>query len=1811
LRTLFEQPTIRELARTIEVSRGSGIDFPTMSSSTSRGGKVPLSFAQERLWFLHQIDSDSSFYNIAAAIRVEGRVDEASLRRSMQELVCRHEALRTSFLTEEGKAYQVVNEEMEVSLLATDLRGYCPSDRIENALRMADDIAARSFDLRVGPLFRMGLFRLADHDSILVFCLHHIIADGWSVRILVNELSALYDQYSQARAYSLPSCKFQYADYVEWQREFLDDGALNRQLAYWTNKMEGAPDAIQLPSDWPRPTVQRFHGAAQEFFVSESLASRLRQLCRRRSATLYMATLAAFAVLLHRYSGQEDIVLGSPIANRTVQELESIVGLVANTVVIRIDLSGNPTFSQLLDQVRQTTLEAYANQDLPFERLVQVLQPTRESNRQPLFQVMFAYQNVPGASILASNLEFRPFELGRKTVQFDWNISLEESQGRLLGYWQYNTEMFQGRTIRRLVAHFSRLLSSCAANPEARLSELEMMSEGERRQVVVEWNATKSGGTERCVHELFQEQAARTPDAIAVADRDGQMSYAELDRKTNQQARYLREQGIGEGTTVGLCLERSLAMVMAQIAVLKAGSAYVPLDPEYPSRRLQYMAQDTGMKVVITTAACASRLGGHEAKQVLVEEMAGQITRFGGQPLGWSVNPESLAYLIYTSGSTGKPKGVMISHRALANHMSWMRTVVPLKPEDRVLQKTPFGFDASVWEFYAPLLEGACLVMAEPGGHKDPAYLVEMIAEKGITRLQVVPSLLEELVKQPGLVHCHSLEKVFSGGEVLSGKVQEKLAGLIKAELYNLYGPTEATIDATYWRCGSTLADRLNVPIGKPVNNTTTYVLDEQGHAVAVGVTGELYIGGEGLARGYWKRPDLTAERFIPNPFGEDGSRLYRTGDYVRWLPEGVLEYVGRKDEQVKIRGFRMELGEIETALREYKAVAEAVVVKKEEPATQVVAYLVAHKNLMLDLSDLRKQMQERLPDYMIPASFIVLDAFPRLPNGKLDRQALAGMGAEEGGKGRGKGEARTETERLLVEIWAEVLGAEGIGVEDNFFELGGDSILSIQIAAKAMKSGIKIGVRQIFEHQTIASLAGVAKRVEEERGEGEQVHGGVFELTPIQERYFEIGLENANYFNQAVMLKVEAEAGDIARVVEKLVEQHDALRMRFEQVEGRWRQRYAERERVAVTSRIDLRWVEEEEQRGELERQAEALQGSLDISEGPVLRVAIFELGKGERRMLTIVHHLVVDGVSWRILLEDLQRGLEQVERGEQIELGKKSTSYQRWAEALKGYAESEQVQEEQEYWRSVWEGVEERGTWELESGENVVGKAESVTVELTEEETGRLLQEAPKRYRCQVQELLLTAVAEAVREWSGQTGVVLDVEGHGREEIGEGVDVSRTVGWFTTVYPVRLELPEQKDEVEALKAVKQQLRAVPRHGMGYGLLRYGSRRPELQDELKQQPRAAISFNYLGQFDRVLGDRMRPAPESAGPVQDGKAPRNHLVDCICAITHGKFHAEFVHPKPQKDDLSRILVASFSRTLKAFVQETRFEAFQSHPSSSFESPSPRLLIPLRTEGTELPLFCATSYGDDPQFVFRDLADCFYPQRPVYGLHVPHDDDFSYIQLASVHVQQIKKVKERGPYLLAGYSLGGLVAFEIARQIQAAGESAPVLILFETVCPSIRVECERMPDSELLERIARLRNPELSLNTDHAVLSESDRLSMTYTMIRGSEAIPTGMTLDEVKKFLRLWRRRGSYKPSEYKGHIVICRTPDNTMFDSEFTLDRDHLSPDDIRTLGWKRAFPKKTIKVIDAPGAHANFLFRPHVAMVAKQLSFALNSIS
>ena len=1530
--SFLRNPTIAELAGEI-LANAETSSTATQVTTIDRGGEHLLSHGQRALWAIQNVSPESTAYNVSLAARIRGEVDLNALRRAFDVLVQRHSMLRARFPFRDGGPVCFISEDVKIDFEDA-------ADWTDDALRSRlNDEAWTSFDLENGPLLRALLFRRSARECVLLLSAHHIIVDFWSLGILIRELTSLYEAEVEGRPATLPATR-SYSDYVRHETTTLAGPEGEHVRNYWVKQLAGELPVLDLPTDRARPPIQSYRGASVLARLDPRLTQRLKRLALSHEATLYMTLLAAFQVLLYRYSNEEEILIGSPSSGRGSAEFAGTVGYFVNPLVLRAKLSGERSFSELLGDTRQTTLAAFEHHDYPFDLLVKQLQPERDPARSPLFQTMFAFQQ-GDTTLKLGDLPVESITLDQRAAQFDLSLTVVDVDPGLEMSFEYNTDLFDASTIERLGEHFRILLESIVTDPSVSLAALPLLSDATRQQILYRWNDTRSNLVPLvCVHDSFAQCAASTPEQNAIVAGEETLSYRELNNRANRLGHYLRRRGVGPEVRVGICVQRSVAMLTCVLGVLKAGGVYVPLDPAYPEERLAFMLKDSGAALLLN--------------EHLLEVDAAAIDAESDADPAPSVTVDNLAYVIYTSGSTGMPKGVMVQHGSVANYIRAASLAYEIVPEDRILQFSSFNFDASVEEIFMSLTCGATLVLRDGEVPKAPPEFLQECLEKKLTVLDLPTAYWHELV--PGELKLEQVRKrglpppflgfdergqaplpdlfysvvpddwaaasdvrlvIIGGDKALPERVEQWHRNVgPRVRLVNTYGPTEATIVATMCDLQDTTT---GVPIGRPVANTETYVLDRQLEPVMIGARGELYLGGANVSRGYLGDPGLTAQKFIPDPFSRvPGARLYRTGDLARYRHDGQIEFLGRVDQQVKIRGHRIEPAEIEAALLRHDAVREAVVISNGEQ--RLNAYIGLHPlHPRLKAESLRNFLVDRVPAYMIPSTFTLLEVLPRLPSGKIDRRALP-QPATDLPDVDGYIAPRNAIERLLCDLWTEVLKLDRVGIHDNFFELGGDSILSIQVSARARLAGVSVSPSQIFQHPTVAGLAAIASITRASHA-AEEVITGEVPLTPIQHWFFGQNFPAPDHWNMALMLRTRErlDPGLLEHAFAHVVQHHDALRLRFVNTPDGWRQSIA-----AVSTTCDSGWVRVESIQQRLETLADETQTQLDLANGELLRAVLFEPRDGQQRLLIAAHHLVIDGVSWRILLEDLARIYRQLQRGDDVTFPSKTTSFLRWAKLLQEHARSEQARSELGYWSKLSAKLIKPLPLDFPNGQNVEADNHTVTIALDAGETRALLRDVAQAYGTQINDVLLTALLDAFSHWTGEPSVLIELEGHGREDLFEDVDLSRTVGWFTSAFPVLLEAKDRFSPVAALQSVRQQLRSIPRHGIGYGLLRYLNDDAEVAQRMRSLPEPEVSFNYLGQLDQMLNDSelFSPAKESCGRTRHQSARRSRLLEINAHVSNQQLQVDWNYSTAlhQQHTVEK-LAGNFMAALRSIIAE--------------------------------------------------------------------------------------------------------------------------------------------------------------------------------------------------------------------------------------------------------------------------------------------------
>jgi len=1485
---------------------------------------APLSFSQQRLWFLLQYEPGSTAYNQTRAFVLRGALDHAALETALRAVIARHPALRTRFVADAATPgalpRQVVEHAPPFTLRQAPLAA--GTDALQACI---DAEAARPFDLGQAPLLRATLLTRVADDHVLLLSLHHIVSDAVSNAIIARDLASAYAQALADGEVILPVPAASFAAHARRQRERLDSGALDTQRDWWQRMLGSHIPTLQLPTDHPHGGNAARLARRVETTLSASLASALQDFCVAQRSTPFVALLAAWQALLARYAGQDDFAVGVPHAGRGDDGHDDVVGFFANTHVYRSRTVPGITGRALCDAVRGDALGALQHADLPFEVLLGTMQVPRDAGRSPMFQVMFNLRTTTGPAALAlPGLHTAPVEARATGAKFDLILDVEidnrPGAGAITLQLEYDSTLFDAATAQRMLRHYVTQLSGLLAHPDLPLTAHSLPDGGDDAFLSGQLAAGRPlqrVAAPEPAHRQIQRQAELQPDAIALRHGNIGVSYGELERRANRLAHRLIALGVGPEVRVGIAVERSPAMIVGLLAILKAGGAYVPFDPAYPAERLAYLFGDSGISALLTQPSLRGLLPQRHGLPVL-ELDADDSGDWPETAPEVPVRADHLAYVIYTSGSTGRPKGAQLQHGNLSRLLASTQHWFGFGADDVWTLFHSYAFDFSVWEIFGALCHGGQLVIVPFDVSRSPQDFVALLRRERVTVLNQTPSAFRALLAQPELYGAPlALRHVIFGGEALDPQALQPWIdhfGDATPQLINMYGITETTVHVTYrpiTRADLDPASRARSPIGDRIPDLGMRVLDPSLNPVAPGVAGELHIAGDGLARGYLNRPGLTAERFIPDPFADDGARLYRTGDLARWLPDGQLEYLGRIDQQVKIRGFRIEPGEIAARILAHGTVGNVAVLAVDGPAgARLVAYVVPAAGSTPDIAALRNALGAELPDYMVPAAFVVVPALPLTPNGKLNRHALP-QPSFDGGQAVVPPEGPAEI--ALAGIWAEVLGVPRIGRADNFFELGGDSILSLQIVARARTAGWVVTPRQLFERQTLGELAAVATPVAQDAAAAQPVPSGDVPLLPIQDAFLAMPMAQRNHWNQAVLLAC-SEAPNVAALrlaLADVVAHHDALRLRFAETPDGWQQSYADAE-----PSTDLLWVRQAASEAERLAHCDAAQRSLDITQGPLLRAVALETA-GRWQLLIAIHHLAVDGVSWRVLIEDLLAAYRQRQQGTARTLPARTASYQQWSHALRANAVSRDA--ELAHWQSHC-AIDGTLPADNPGAAPRVADLAEVTLWLPAALTQALLQQAPVAYRTRVNDLLLTALARALAEWTGRAQVLVDLESHGRMSgIDDALNLSRTVGWFTTLYPVALDATAGIGP--AIQAVKEQLRAVPGEGIGFGLLqRLGT--PAQRDALAAVPTPEVVFNYLGQFDTTLADDApwQRSTGATGATQDPTAPLSHPLSVGGQVIDGQLRLTLAYSRTrhQASTIDR-LAQALRRELEAVV----------------------------------------------------------------------------------------------------------------------------------------------------------------------------------------------------------------------------------------------------------------------------------------------------
>ncbi|WBW99496.1 non-ribosomal peptide synthetase [Oceanirhabdus sp. W0125-5] len=1639
LSEIFNRPVLKELAKYIKIDSGSENEYIQIQRVEEKPYYL-VSSAQKRLYLLEQMEGIGTSYNIPSAMIIEGEFAKERVEEAFKALLLRHESLRTSFNIIDDEIVQIVNQEVKFSIMFKVLSNLLNKNDSNETIDLNNEVKEfiKPFDLSSAPLLRLALIRLTKERHLLIFDMHHIISDAISKEILIREFISYYE------GRRIQPLSIQYKDYSEWQKRQLKKEQIKKQKEYWIENLEGELPVLNMPFDYERSTELNFEGDRVEALIDKQLTKKIKLLKKETDTTIYMVLLATFNILLHKYTGDKDIMIGTPIAGRSHADLHNIIGVFINTLVLRNKPEASKKFVDFLTEVKENSLKAYENQDYQFEDLVEQLNITREANRNPIFDIMFALQNISNRRIELEGLTFKPYELQNNVSKFDLTLTaLEETEDILLS-WQYSTKLFKKETIERMSVHYINILKEVLNNIDIEISEIEMLSEEEKTQIIYDFNDTKMDyPKEKTVHKLFEEQAEKKPENVAVKFNLDNLTYSELNARANQLARILRNKGVKPNSVVAIMVNNSLNLIIGILGVLKAGGAYLPIDPNYPKDRIEYMLEDSGTKLILSEKSLVNGISfSEEVIDIFNEELyVGDCSNVN------NINTSSdLAYIIYTSGTTGKPKGVMVNHYNLVNYCSSIVSKLSLTAEDETALLSSYAFDLGYTAIFSSLVIGSTLHLIKEDDYKNPEKLVEYLMGD-ITYIKITPSIFNMIINSGCAreLKRSKLRLIILGGESINIKDIEKFLSLGvgngNIQIVNHYGPTEATIG-----CIATFVDLDNLEcfrniIGRPINNNKAYIIDRNRKLCGVNIPGELCISGEGLTRGYLNRPELTGDKFIDNPF-EGRKKMYRTGDLARWLPDGNIEFLGRIDQQVKIRGFRVELGEIESRLVSHEEIKEAVVLAKEneEGNKYLCAYLVT--NIELTVRELRRYLSKTLPDYMIPTKYIRLAKMPVTSNGKVNRKALP---VPEGNMDTGVEYAppTNEIQEKLVQVWEGLLGGERIGIDVNFFDVGGDSIKAIQVVSRLKQYGFRLELNDVLKNLTIRQLSEkVKKNISNQADQG--IVEGEVKLTPIQISFFNNKYTQMNHWNQAVML-FRGEGFDYNAVTSsfnKIIEHHDALRMIYKFEDGQVKQynRGCSNSDMYALEVVDFSYEIDYKKR--IEKEANRVQGSIDLEKGPLVKLGLMKTAKGDH-LLIVIHHLVIDGISWRIILEDFKQAYQMAITGEEIVLNSKTESYKNWALSLERYAKESNLSEEKVFWQTIYEKPVERLIVDHVVEKSIRKDSNTVTIAFTQEQTTNLIKRANQAYNTQINDLLLTSLGIALNEWMGYKSILVDLEGHGRENIMDDIDISRTVGWFTSKYPVVLEDCNLNDISNSINKIKQNIRDIPHKGIHHNILRYLTEK-ENNRKILFKNQLDISFNYLGQFNEDIENEVFGISEISTGESMGKESEMYYKLSINGIVVGnKLTLDITYNK-QEYNLETIkrLAEVYKSTLSKVIEHC----------ISKEEITYKLLV---DNDKKIDI-------EDYTLLNKKRQKCIFAFPPAMGLGAAYHKvakcidshtlySFEFIEhedRIKIYADYITKISHEQSYILMGYSAGGNLAFEVAKELELRGRDVSAIIMID-------------------------------------------------------------------------------------------------------------------------------------------------------------------
>jgi len=1480
---LFELRTIRNISDYI-INKSNIDEIPKVEKSEVKEFYI-ASPAQKRMFTVSELDNNSINYNVPFALKIEGNIDYNKLQDAFVKIINRHESLRTQFITINGELYQDIK---------TNIRFKLEYSRENIDINEAMKEFVKPFNLNSTPLLRAKLIEMTVEEYLLIIDIHHIIFDGVSMTVLVKELFEAYFNEE------LSEIRYQYKDYSEWQHEFFKNEVYRSQEEFWLKEFKGNIPVLNITTDYERPLIQSFEGDTVYFQTGKELNDKLREVVINTQSTLYLVLFAAYNVLVSKYSGDEDIVVGSITAGRTQFEFSETIGMFVNTLALRNRPESSKSFKEFLAEVKINTLNAFENQDYQFEELVDKLRIKRDISRNPIFDTLFVVENMELNYLNKNGLKTTSYDFDNKVSKFDFCLLAEEKEDDISLKLEYNTRLFKRNTMEGLKKYFINILNAICENTDRKISDIDMLNEEEKNKLLVNFKNEKVEYPTDIIINLFEERVSKTPQNKALVFNDSTFTYEEVNNRVNKIANYLRESGVKRGCIAAVIFENSIDFIVGILAIIKAGAAYLPLDPSYPKDRISYMLKDSGAVVLLTRHNVLTKFalgdldnGNEISKFIYMEEEI--FSGYSTDNIENINKPDDVAYVIYTSGTTGNPKGVMVEHKALVNLCYWHNDCYNVTENDRSTKYAGVAFDASLWEIFPYLISGSTIHIIDEKIKLDVDKLNKYFEENEITISFLPTQICEQFME----IDNKSLRILLTGGDKLQRYIPRGY------KLFNNYGPTENTVVSTYFQIDKKYN---NIPIGRPISNTDIYILDKNNKLQPVGVWGELFIAGKSLARGYINNPKMTDEKFIENHFVL-GTRMYKTGDVARWLPDGNIEFGGRIDEQVKVRGFRIELGEIQRQLLKHEDIKEAIVISKKDNSgnNSIGAYITSDK--VVNIPEINRYLLIGLPQYMIPSYIMQIEEVPLTANGKVDKKTLPQYEVltEQNRKCIAP---RNKTEEILVEVWKDVLGIkdENISIDDNFFTIGGDSIKAIQISSRIQKYGLKLNVADLLRLAEIQLISPYIKKIDIIADQS-AVEGEVA-LTSIQKWFFENEFESMNHFNHSISLfkKEGFDRGILTEVFTEILLHHDALRMIYIKQDGKIKQfNRGTDERLFDFYTFDL--DNEANPEDFIESESGIIQRSIDLENGPLVKVALFtSLQRGDY-LLIIVHHLIMDGVSWRILIEDFNIGYEMCEAGQKIRFQDKTCSFKEWSKNLNEYAQSKEILDQIDYWSNLEQSHIKIIPKDYETNDFTMKNSKVVEMILPEEYTNKLLKDAVKSYNLDINDILISALGCMMKEWTGEERFAINLEGHGRENINSLVSVERTIGWFTSMFPVVIDISECDEISKVIKVTKETLRNIPNKGMGYGVIKYLSK-DEIKDKIDFCLNPEVSFNYLGQFNSDIdGGSVRYSDIANGKEISGEYKNTVSLTLDGIVVNNQLRINFIYNGLQYDEKTIITLS--------------------------------------------------------------------------------------------------------------------------------------------------------------------------------------------------------------------------------------------------------------------------------------------------------------